>query len=121
MMVTYTNNPNPKNSAEPHGNGCGADEFGQTLLFIQPAPPNQSLKPEATNFLPITKMTGPVTIGGKVFCKTLEGATTWQFKLRNRHKMMPRRHHTHQNRAIGGHWYQQDSFQSYTPLETHFE
>ncbi|KAH3684189.1 hypothetical protein WICPIJ_004832 [Wickerhamomyces pijperi] len=72
-IVTKTRKPRPMNLAEPHGAAIGPPTEGQAAIDIQPEPPNQSSKPDWIKLIPISKTTGPVTIGGNNFCKVDAG------------------------------------------------
>lgn len=74
MMVRKTENPSPRNSALPHGSGCGAALDGQNwkapvvgLDEQVPLPPAQFIRAVSMRWTPMRHTVGPVTRGGNSF------------------------------------------------------
>merc|ERR1712000_174035 len=78
-MVTKTEKPKPRNSADPQGRGGGALISGHianspSVAVIQtPLPPIQLEKPDLMSLIPMSMTVGPVTIGGSTRSKNLAG------------------------------------------------
>lgn len=98
MIVTNTRKPRPTNSAEPQGNGCGAEFDGQFMkspvvgrVMHRPEPPAQFENPVPIRDTPIRQTVGPVTRGGKIRFSALGGMKLRRISRRAAQEEVPRR------------------------------
>lgn len=96
IIAKNTENPNPKNCAEPHGSALGALISGHSLKKSlvgwkhSPEPPAQSLKPLSMSFTPMSIMVGPVTMGGTTRRRIRGGIKAMSISKRAQQAEVPR-------------------------------
>jgi hypothetical protein len=97
-IVRNTENPRPMYCADPHGRAWTAVILGHlaknSVGFKSeqgPDPPAHPLKPEPMSSTPMSMTVGPVTIGGKIFCKTFGGRKESAISTSEQHAAVPKR------------------------------
>ena len=96
MMATKTENPKPRNSADPQGRGWGALMLGHSannpsVAVIQPPlPPIQLEKPDLMSLIPMSMTVGPVTMGGSTRSRNLAGMKETRILTRAHTAEVPR-------------------------------
>ena len=95
-IVTKTENPRPIYSALPHGKACLARMFGHfakksvgVASEQGPEPPAHPWNPVPIRLTPMSITVGPVTIGGKIFCKIFGGRKEMRISSSEQHAAVP--------------------------------